>query len=192
MKIIFRTFNIMFFASMFLMQSCTGLVRFSSSDGGTKATGSTHEKPVPRYEPVKPQNATADLLPDAPKEQQTTSLQNTPQEKPLKNIDEKEEINEGRLYSSGEASFYGGKFHGRKTANGEIFDSLAYTAAHKTLPFNTKVRVENSTNGRSVVVRINDRGPFAKSRIIDLSVAAARDIDMIKSGKADVDVYILE
>jgi len=98
----------------------------------------------------------------------------------------------GRLYESGEASYYGGKFHGRKTANGEIFDSLAYTAAHKTLPFNTKVRVENSKNGKSVIVRINDRGPFAKSRIIDISVAAAREIDIIKSGKADVDVYILE
>jgi rare lipoprotein A len=178
-----RTFTILLFTSLLLIQACTGLVRFSSSGSGINTSVSSQEKPVPEYEPRKPQSTPSDSQPKITKELQ---------EKPLQNIDEKKTAFDGRLYSSGEASFYGGKFHGRKTANGEIFDSLAYTAAHKSLPFNTKVRVENIKNGKSVVVRINDRGPFTKSRIIDLSVAAARDIDMIISGKADVDVYILE
>lgn len=76
----------------------------------------------------------------------------------------------------GMASWYGPGFHGRKTASGERFNSGALTAAHRTLPFGTKVRVMNKTNGRSVVVRINDRGPYAHGRIIDLSHGAARAI----------------
>lgn len=77
---------------------------------------------------------------------------------------------------SGLASWYGGKFHGRKTANGERFNQNALTAAHKTLPFGTRVRVTNVNNGRSVVVRINDRGPYVRGRVIDLSRAAASRI----------------
>jgi len=76
----------------------------------------------------------------------------------------------------GIASYYGKKFHGRKTASGEIFDMYKLTAAHKTLPFGTRVLVTNIKNGRSVTVRINDRGPFMKGRIIDLSYEAARRI----------------
>ena len=84
----------------------------------------------------------------------------------------------------GEASWYGPGFHGRRTANGEVFNTHALTAAHRTLPFGTKVRVVNEKTGRSVVVRINDRGPFAKGRVIDLAHAAARQIGM--SGTARV------
>lgn len=76
------------------------------------------------------------------------------------------------------ASWYGPGFHGRKTASGERFNTGALTAAHKTLPFGTRVRVENVHTGRSVVVRINDRGPFVRGRVIDLSKAAARAIGM--------------
>ncbi len=86
----------------------------------------------------------------------------------------------------GIASWYGGKFHGRKTANGETFDMHGLTAAHKTLPFGLRVRVSNRENGRAVVVRINDRGPFVKDRIIDLSHAAAQRIGMVRSGTARV------
>jgi rare lipoprotein A len=92
---------------------------------------------------------------------------------------------------SGRASWYGPKFHGRTTANGEIFDSNALTAAHPSLPFGTKVRVTNLYNGRSVIVRINDRGPFVKGRIIDVSAAAARVLNMINSGTASVQLDIL-
>ena len=84
----------------------------------------------------------------------------------------------------GKASWYGPGFQGRLTANGERFNTNAYTAAHKTLPFGTKVKVTNKNNGRSVVVRINDRGPFVHGRVIDLSKASARAIGI--SGVADI------
>lgn len=86
----------------------------------------------------------------------------------------------------GIASWYGGKFQGRQTANGEIFDTNGFTAAHKELPFNTIVTVTNMENGNSVNVRINDRGPYVGDRVIDLSFAAARTLDMINSGTANV------
>ncbi len=91
----------------------------------------------------------------------------------------------------GIASWYGGKFHGRKTASGERYDMNKLTAAHKTLPFGTRVRVTNLDTGRKVVVRINDRGPFVRGRIIDLSRAAARKVDMIQAGTARVLVEVL-
>ena len=92
---------------------------------------------------------------------------------------------------SGQASWYGPGFHGRRTANGEVFNSNELTAAHRSLPFGTKVRVTNMNNGRSVVVRINDRGPFSGGRIIDLSAGAARSINMINSGVAPVRIEVL-
>lgn len=85
---------------------------------------------------------------------------------------------------AGVASWYGPGFHGRTTANGEHFNTHALTAAHRTLPFGTKVRVTNKSNGRSVVVRINDRGPYVGGRVIDLSDASARALGM--SGLAKV------
>ncbi len=86
----------------------------------------------------------------------------------------------------GEASWYGPGFHGRTTANGEKYDMNAMTAAHRTLPFGTLVKVTNVANGKSVVVRINDRGPYCGDRIIDLSKAAAQAIGMLKTGTAEV------
>ncbi len=91
----------------------------------------------------------------------------------------------------GKASWYGPGFAGRKTANGERFNPRELTAAHKKLPFNTKVRVTHLNNGKSVIVRINDRGPYAGGRIIDLSKAAAREIDMLSSGVARVEIIAL-
>lgn len=92
---------------------------------------------------------------------------------------------------SGRASWYGPGFHGRRTANGEIFNQNALTAAHPSLKFGTKVKVTNLNNGRSVIVRINDRGPYAGGRVIDLSAAAARSLNMVRSGVARVKVTIL-
>ncbi len=92
---------------------------------------------------------------------------------------------------NGKASWYGGKFHGRTTASGEIYNSNAMTAAHRSLPFGTKVKVTNLDNGSSVVLRINDRGPFIKGRIIDVSAGAARSLGMIQSGIANVRVEVL-
>ncbi|MDJ0726946.1 MAG: septal ring lytic transglycosylase RlpA family protein [Prochloraceae cyanobacterium] len=92
----------------------------------------------------------------------------------------------------GMASWYGKKFQGRPTASGERYNTNALTAAHRTLKFGTKVKVTNLNNGRSVIVRINDRGPFTKGRIIDLSGAAANAIGMIKTGVAPVKIEILK
>ncbi|NET56132.1 MAG: septal ring lytic transglycosylase RlpA family protein [Symploca sp. SIO2E6] len=97
-----------------------------------------------------------------------------------------------RLQRSGLASWYGPGFHGRLSASGERFNQNALTAAHRTLPFGTNVLVTNLNNGRSVIVRINDRGPFIRGRVIDLSVAAARVIGMLNSGIAPVHIQILE
>ncbi|QMU99482.1 septal ring lytic transglycosylase RlpA family protein [Borrelia sp. A-FGy1] len=92
----------------------------------------------------------------------------------------------------GLASWYGEAFHGKVTANGEKFDMTALTAAHKELPFNTVVRVTNLLNNRVVVVRINDRGPFRKDRIIDLSKSAAEKLDFLGIGVAPVKIEVLE
>lgn len=92
----------------------------------------------------------------------------------------------------GVASYYADEFHGRRTSSGETFDMNQLTAAHQTLPFGTIVKVTNKVNGRSVIVRINDRGPFLKGRIIDLSKAAAEKIGMIGPGTAEVRLEILE
>jgi len=91
----------------------------------------------------------------------------------------------------GLASWYGKELQGRKTASGERFDRHKLTAAHRKLPFGTRVRVTNTRNGKSVIVRINDRGPFGGKRIIDLSEAAARRIGMIGAGVATVTVEVL-
>ncbi len=92
----------------------------------------------------------------------------------------------------GLASYYAEPYHGRRTASGEIFDTYnGMTAAHRTLPFNTVVRVTNKTNSESVEVRINDRGPFVDGRVIDLSLAAAQKIDMVRAGIAPVKLTIV-
>lgn len=103
-----------------------------------------------------------------------------------------EKPNESGYTLEGMASYYADEFRGRKTANGEIYDMNAMTAAHRTLPFGTKVRVTNTNNGKSVVVRVNDRGPFKDDRIIDLSFGAAKQIELIGSGTARVELEILE
>ncbi len=92
---------------------------------------------------------------------------------------------------AGVASWYGVPYHGRRAASGEIYDMEKFTAAHRTLPFHTWVEVTNATNGKHVDVRITDRGPFAHGRIIDLSQAAAREIDMLGAGTAHVRVTVI-
>lgn len=89
---------------------------------------------------------------------------------------------------TGSASYYSDSFNGRKTANGELYNSSKFTAAHKRLPFGTIVTVTNIATGKSVTVRINDRGPFVAGRIIDLSRAAAKQIDMVNAGVVKVKI----
>jgi rare lipoprotein A len=91
----------------------------------------------------------------------------------------------------GNASWYGVPFHGRRASNGEVYDMYKLTAAHRTLPFETMVRVTNLNNGKSTVVRITDRGPFVDNRIIDLSLAAAREVDSVGPGVVPVRVEVL-
>lgn len=105
-------------------------------------------------------------------------------------IPEKKVIFKERYFEKGYASWYGSEFHGKKTASGEIYNKNAMTGAHKTLPFGTKVKVTRVDNGKSVIIRINDRGPFRKGFIVDLSEAAAKKLG-IKT-KALVTLEILD
>src|SRR5688572_3587944 len=96
---------------------------------------------------------------------------------------------EEKIYKAigqGTASYYGAELAGNRTASGERFNPNGLTAAHRTLPLGTKLRVTNVANGRSVIVRVNDRGPFVGNRVIDVSLGAAREINMVRSGKARV------
>ena len=93
-----------------------------------------------------------------------------------------------KIVETGKASYYADKFEGRKTASGEIFRQSNITGAHKTLPFGTKVTVKNLSNGKTVKVTINDRGPFVAGRIIDLSKKAAQKIDLVQTGVANVEI----
>ena len=96
------------------------------------------------------------------------------------------------LTLEGVASYYADEFHGKQTSNGEIYDMNDLTAAHRTFPFGTKVRITNLENQKTVVVRVNDRGPFHEGRIIDLSLGAAKELDLVKTGTARVRIEVLE
>ena len=97
-----------------------------------------------------------------------------------------------REFQRGGASWYGPRFHGRRTASGERYDMQGFTAAHRTLPFGTMVRVRSLVNGHEVDVRINDRGPYSRNRIIDVSRAAADELGMLTLGVKDVVLFVPE
>ncbi len=99
---------------------------------------------------------------------------------------------DGGYHAEGLASWYGARHHGKQTASGERFDQHALTAAHRSLPFGTRVRVTHLGNGRQVTVRINDRGPYARGRLIDLSRAAAEGLGMLRQGVAPVRLEALD
>lgn len=105
---------------------------------------------------------------------------------PVEEAAEDARAQDADLIGTGTASFYASEFHGRRTASGARFDMNAMTAAHRTLPFGTRLRVTNERNGRSVVVTVNDRGPFHKSRVLDVSRAAAERLNMVGAGSARV------
>ena len=139
--------------------------------------------PVPSTQPlpVDPPAPTLDA-PSAPIRQQQQQPSPTPD---TKQAAVKVKTQKGR------ASFYGAMFHGRRTASGERYDQNSLTAAHRTLPMGTRVKVKNLHNGREVVVRINNRGPYVKGRIIDLSSKAAKDLRMTGAGVVPVEVIVL-
>lgn len=136
--------------------------------------------PPPTYKPPVPQPK---KTPPQPRVKETL-----PKPKPKKEVSKPKP----KRYQSGVASWYGRRFHGRRTANGERYNMNAMTAAHRKLPFGTWVRVERLDNGRQVVVRINDRGPFIKGRVIDLSRAAARRLGILGAGVASVRIIPLQ
>ncbi|MFL6845916.1 MAG: septal ring lytic transglycosylase RlpA family protein [Allosphingosinicella sp.] len=103
----------------------------------------------------------------------------------------REAVDTFETIAQGEASYYGNELAGHRTSSGERFNPNALTAAHRTLPLGTRLRVTNVANGRSVIVRVNDRGPFVRSRLIDVSLGAAREIQMVRSGKAQVKLEIV-
>ena len=145
------------------------------------ACSSNPAKPTPVPKPVISEAEKATVA-ETTEEAAEPEVQPEPEAVPV--IEENKE--RGSFIAEGNASFYGGKFHGRKTASGAIFNKHAMTAAHRNLPFGTRVRVTHVRNGRSVVVTINDRGPFIKSRIIDVSRAAAEQLGMVQQGVARV------
>ena len=100
--------------------------------------------------------------------------------------------NPKKMVYKGISSYYGSKFHGKLTANGEIFDMYGVTAAHKTFPFNTITRVTNENNGKSHIIRINDRGPYVGNRILDCSFGAAKKLGFVGEGTAPVKIEIIE
>jgi rare lipoprotein A len=116
-----------------------------------------------------------------------TTAQPTPsQPVPSQPMAKKNSPVEATLPQTGQASWYGAQHQGKQTASGSIYDQASLTAAHATLPFGSKIKVTNLANGKSVEVEITDRGPFAENRIIDLSQAAAKALDIIESGTATV------
>ncbi|MBQ9641850.1 MAG: septal ring lytic transglycosylase RlpA family protein [Bacteroidaceae bacterium] len=94
-------------------------------------------------------------------------------------------------YQTGLATYYSAKMHGRRMSSGKVYSKEGYTCAHRTLPFGTKVRVVNKKNGKSIVVEVHDRGPFAKGRVIDLSNSAAKALDMLGAGVVPVELYLV-
>jgi rare lipoprotein A len=102
-----------------------------------------------------------------------------------------ERLEEGQALGAGEASYYGQELAGNPTASGERFDPEGLTAAHRTLPLGSRLRVTNPRNGESVVVRVNDRGPFAGHRVVDVSERAARELGILRAGTAQVELELL-
>lgn len=163
------TFPILVFVvASLIISACSSSVRFASTRTGI-GSGSTaqHERP------------------EAPVSRSNSSAANSPRSKEPSAFEATETL------FSGIASYYGNEFHGRKTANGERYDKHDLSAAHRTLPFGTMVRVRNVANDRSVVVRINDRGPWKETRVMDVSFAAAEALEMTRSGTAQVEVTVL-
>ena len=144
--------------SLFSLAACLGVLLVQGCTALPGPSEEQAEAPLPKAVQPKPDTSTAKKSPAAP----------------------------ATLPQTGEASWYGAQHHGRKTASGAVFDQGALTAAHPSLPFGTRVKVTNLSNGKSVDVEITDRGPFVGGRIIDLSQAAARALGMVESGTASV------
>jgi rare lipoprotein A len=160
------------------------------------SSGCASRHPIARPAPSQPQPTEVPDNTNAPSKSERTSEPATTRSASAPSTAAKRDATApspaiSRYTEEGNASWYGVPFHGRRASNGEVYDMHKFTAAHRTLPFDTMVRVTNLSNGRSTVVRITDRGPFVDNRIIDLSMAAAREIDSIGPGVVPVRLEIL-
>ncbi len=175
------------------LMAIISLAFFLAACGGTKTLGSLEDRPdVDGPPPAQniPENLAS--VPDAIPREELLSRYGNPDSYVV--LGRKYDVLDSNVgYSAqGDASWYGSKFHGRRTSSGEPYDMYRMTAAHKTLPLPSYVRVTNLENGREVVVRVNDRGPFHSDRIIDLSYAAAVRLDIIGNGTAPVKLEALQ
>ncbi len=139
-----------------------------------------------------PDGLTFDEIPEAVPRQEFKTLSGNPETYVIDGVTYRVMDTSDGYHEEGVASWYGGYFHGRRTSSGDVYDMYQMTAAHKSLPLPTYVRVTNLENGRSVVLRVNDRGPFVEGRIIDLSYAAATRLGMADQGTARVEVVALD
>ena len=155
---------------------CTGSPRFASKERATQSFDSTAISP--------PATAVA--------RGQTEPRENVETRSQVESAIGEKASGRALLTLEGVASYYADEFHGRLTSNGETYDMNGLTAAHRTFPFGTKVRVTNLENNLTVIVRVNDRGPFKEGRIIDLTLGAAKDLEMIRNGTARVKLEVLE
>ena len=133
-----------------------------------------------------------DAIPDAIPREEFKSRSGNPETYVIDGVTYRVMDTSAGYREEGMASWYGGYFHGRRTSSGDVYDMYQMTAAHKSLPLPTYVRVTNLANGRSVVLRVNDRGPFVDDRIIDLSYTAATKLGMAEQGTARVEVVALD
>jgi rare lipoprotein A len=139
--------------------------------------------PVPRSAPTAPETEAAPSGPVPKKEVVVAPPAEPPAFQP---------VDTSEVYQVGMASYYGEKFHGQPTASGELFNMYKFSAAHRVLPLGTFIRVTNLENGRRVEVKVNDRGPFVEGRILDLSFAAALELEMVKAGTARVMIEVVK
>ena len=137
--------------------------------------------PAPRYK-----SGNSSITTPKKKDNKTNSKKKSDKQKKAPSF------NKSKMVYKGVSSYYGPKFHGKLTANGEIFDMYGVTAAHKEFPFNTVTRVTNENNGKSLIIRINDRGPYVDGRILDCSFGAAKKLGFVGEGTALVKIEILE
>lgn len=181
--------NLFSLATIVSLSVATFLTHNSPVRGATAKLQKSSNSPIKATQNIKREkpNIISNLLKNK-KLNKTENYQNS-----LENLNsiQTESVQIAHSPGSGKASWYGPGFHGRLTANGERYNQNALTAAHRSLPFGTRVRVTNLNNGRSVVVRINDRGPFIRGRIIDLSAAAAHNLGMVHHGVVPVNIQVL-
>jgi len=167
---------------VFFLSSCQSVARYASNAPSSKS------------EQVAPKSRTVNFPESQSAQKSKVTAPSAPITTPKTKTNSSNKTISGpapRYEAEGRASYYAHKFHGRKTSSGEVYDMHKLTAAHRTLPFGTQLKVTNLSNNKSVVVRVNDRGPFKKERLIDVSLEAAKRLEMIGPGVIKVRIETL-